>query len=129
MRKLALEPLFFPWKHYERTLCPDEFLRMHFKLADDLTLRPREWSILRYLWLQFPNGHLFELFYKCISLCLLNEKYVNWRTWRTLYRCTYRWSLYIFIIFLDSTKLKTVCIKITTAFKRRVSIILWSFSS
>ena len=57
---------------------------MRFKLADDLTLRPREWSILRYL-LQFPNGHLFEAFYKRISLWLLNEKYVNWRTWRILY--------------------------------------------
>ena len=54
-------------------------------LADDLTLRPREWSLLRYLLLQFPNGYLFEAFYKRISLCLLNEKYVNWRTWRTLY--------------------------------------------
>ena len=32
-------------------------------------------------------------------------------------------------IFLDNTKLKTVWIKITTFFKWRVSIILWSFSS
>ena len=32
----------------------------------------------------------------------------------------------IFIIFLDSTKLKIVCKKITTFFKRRVSIMLWS---
>ena len=38
-------------------------------------------------------------------------------------------SLQIFIIFPDSTKLKIVWIKITTFFKRRVSIILWSFSS
>ena len=58
---------------------------MRFKLADDLKLRPREWSILRYLLSQFPNGHLFEAFYKRISLCLLNEKFVNWWTWRTLY--------------------------------------------
>ena len=57
---------------------------MRFKLADDLKLRPREWSILRYLLLQFPNGHLFEAFYKRISLYLLNEKYVIWRIWRTL---------------------------------------------
>ena len=34
-----------------------------------------------------------------------------------------------FIIFLDSTKLKIVWIKITTFFKQRVSIILLSFSS
>ena len=33
-------------------------------------------------------------------------------------------SLQIFIIFLDTTKLKNVWIKITTFFKRRVSIIL-----
>ena len=86
MCKLALEPLFFfPWKHHEKILCPDEFPRMCFKLADGLKLRPRKWSILRYLLSQFPNGHLFEVFYKHISLCLLNEKYVNWRTWRTLY--------------------------------------------
>ena len=58
---------------------------MRFKLADDLKLRPREWSILRYLLSQFPNEHLFEAIYKHISLCLLNEKYANWRTWRTLY--------------------------------------------
>ena len=57
---------------------------MRFKVADDLKLRPREWSILRYLLSQFPNGHLFEAFYKHISLCLSNEKCVNWRTWRTL---------------------------------------------
>ena len=58
---------------------------MRFKLADDLKLRPREWSILRYLLSQFPNEHLFEAIYKQIPLCLLNKKYVNWRTWRTLY--------------------------------------------
>ena len=81
LRKLALEPLFFfPWKHHEKILCPDEFPRMRFKLADDLKLRPREWSILRYLLSQFPNEHLFEAIYKHISFCLLNEKYVNWRT-------------------------------------------------
>ena len=57
---------------------------MRFKLADDLKLRPREKSILRHLLSQFPNGHLFEAFYKQISLCLLNEKYVNSRTGRTL---------------------------------------------
>ena len=34
-----------------------------------------------------------------------------------------------FIIFLDSTKLKIVWMKITTFFKRLVSIILWSFLS
>ena len=51
---------------------------MRFKVADDLKLRPREWSILRYLLSQFPNGHLFEALYKRILLCLLNEKYVNW---------------------------------------------------
>ena len=78
-------PLFFSWKHNERVLCPDEFLQMRFKLADDLKLRLRQRSILRYLLSQFPNGHLFEAFYKRISLCLLNEKFVNWRTWRTLY--------------------------------------------
>ena len=33
------------------------------------------------------------------------------------------------MIFLDSTKLKIVWTKITTFFKRRVSIILWSFSN
>ena len=38
-------------------------------------------------------------------------------------------SLLIFIVFLGSTKLKIVWIKITTFFKRRVSIILRSFSS
>ena len=54
---------------------------MRFKLADDLKLRPREWSILRYLLSQFPN----EAFYKRISLSLLNEKHVNWQTWHTLY--------------------------------------------
>ena len=37
--------------------------------------------------------------------------------------------LSIFITFLDSTKFKIVQIKTTTIFKRRVSIILWSFSS
>ena len=35
----------------------------------------------------------------------------------------------VFLIFLDSTKLKIIWIKITTFFKRCVSIILWSFSS
>ena len=35
----------------------------------------------------------------------------------------------ISVIFFDSTKFKIVWIKITTFFKRRVSIILWSFSS
>ena len=68
---------------------------MHFMLGDDLTLRPREWSILQYLLLQFPNGHLFKAFYKRISLCLLNEKYVNWRTWRTLYPPLKLLTLYI----------------------------------
>ena len=77
--------VFFPWKHHERILWPDEFPRMRIKLADDLKLRPGEWSILRYLLSQFPNEHLFEAFYERISLCLLNKKYVNWRTWRTLY--------------------------------------------
>ena len=38
-------------------------------------------------------------------------------------------SLQIFIIFLDNTKLKIVSIKITSFFKRRVSVTLWSFLS
>ena len=37
--------------------------------------------------------------------------------------------LQTFIIFLDSTKLKIAWKKITTFFKQRVSIMLWSFSS
>ena len=65
---------FFPWKYHEKILCPDEFSRMCFKLADELKLRPREWSILRYLLSQFLNGHLFEAFYKRISLCLLKQQ-------------------------------------------------------
>ena len=32
-----------------------------------------------------PNGHLLEALYEHISLCPFNEKYVNWRTWRTQY--------------------------------------------
>ena len=47
---------------------------MRFKLADDLQLRPREWSILRYLLWQFPNGHLFEeAFYKLVSLTSIDR--------------------------------------------------------
>ena len=52
-----------------------------------------------------------------------------------IFNCIYcfflkRWNyIKIFITFLDSTKLKIIWIKITTFFKRRVSIILWSFSS
>ena len=38
-----------------------------------------------------------------------------------IYICIY---MYIYIIFLDCTKLKTAQIKITTFFKRGVSIIL-----
>ena len=79
LRKLALKPLFFfPWKHHEMILWPDEF-------PDDLKLRLRGWSIPRYSLSQFPNGHLFEAFYKRISLCLLNEKYVDRWSWRILY--------------------------------------------
>ena len=77
--------------------CPDF-------MADDLKLRPREWSILRYLLSQFPNGHLFEAFYKRISMCLLNEKYVNWRTWRTLYLplvCLHDETLNLFAALVD----------------------------
>ena len=42
---------------------------------------------------------------------------------------SFREISYVFIIFLDSTKLQIVWIKITIFFKRRVSIILLSFSS
>ena len=45
------------------------------------------------------------------------------------YDFIYIYITYISIIFRDSTKLKMVWIKITTFLKRRVSIILWSFSS
>ena len=39
------------------------------------------------------------------------------------------WMELQLLVILDSTKLKIVWIKITTFFKRRASIILWSFSS
>ena len=58
---------------------------MQIKLADDLKPGPREWSVFQYLLSQFPNWHLFKAFYKRISLCLLNEKYISWQTWRILY--------------------------------------------
>ena len=90
--------VFFSSKHHERILCPDEFPRMRIRLTDNL--RPREWSILRYLLSQFPNGHLFEAFYKRISLCLLNEKYLNWRTWRTLYPTLERHVLVLYLCIL-----------------------------
>ena len=51
---------------------------------------------------------------------ILEKKLASrWTQCRTMY----------FIIFVNSNKLKNVWKKITTFFKRRVSIILWSFSS
>ena len=95
---------YFPRKHHERILWPDEFPRMRINLVDDLKLRPRERLILRYFLSRFPSGHLFEEFYKRISMCLLNEKYVNWRTWRTLYLplvCLHDETLNLFAALVD----------------------------
>ena len=50
-------------------------------------------------------------------------------TVQTMILYIYIYTTYISIIFRDSTKLKMVWIKITTFLKRRISIILWSFSS
>ena len=61
-------------EQHERILWPGEYPRMHIKLVDSIKLRPKEWSILWHLLSQFPNGHLSDAFYKCISLWLLNVK-------------------------------------------------------
>ena len=99
---------------------------MRIKLADDLKLRPMEWWILRYLLSQFHNGHLFEIFYKRISLCLLNEKYVNWRTWWTLYpplenviiqvRTTMQWQGVLFIRFISLWIILKIFIRVFSPF-------------
>ena len=77
-------------------------------------------SCLQLLRKMMSNFSLFFLYYN--FSCFWKSLIVTFPYFRVI-------SLYIFIIFLDSTKLKTVWIKITTFFKRRVSIILWSFPS
>ena len=77
-------------------------------------------SCLQLLRKMMSNFSLFFLYYN--FSCFWKSLTVTFPYLRVI-------SLYIFIIFLDSTKLKTVWIKITTFFKRRVSIILWSFPS
>ena len=74
---------------------------MRIKLTDDLKRRPREWSILRYLLSQFPNGHfmkheaLMKHFldaYRCVcwmkrmSIDGLDRPY----TWSTIVRKLYK---------------------------------------
>ena len=36
-------------------------------------------------WTLYEAWSIDEAFFRRISLCLLNEKNVNWRTWQTLY--------------------------------------------
>ena len=64
----------------------------------------------------------------CGSFCIGFIDFMLARLYQTFHQILLKRML-IYIIFLDTTKLKTVWIKITTFFKRHVSIILWSFSS
>ena len=69
---------------------------------------------------------VFVLLEVVLLMYIFTHYWQKWLVDVVLYRHTdYRF----FIIFLDSTKFKIVWIKITTFFKRRVSILLWSFSS
>ena len=77
-------------------------------------------SFLQLLRKSMSNISLFFLYFSFFYL----RKYLNVTFW--YFRAK---SLQIFIIFFDSTTFEIVCKKITTFFKRHVSIILWSFSS
>ena len=64
-------PVFFPWKHHERILCPDEFPPMRIKLADDLKLRPKEWSILPYIYIYILLTTIIDYY---------SSRMINWNT-------------------------------------------------
>ena len=91
-----------------------EFINRNYKISIlipfSCTLKP--WKIVVYL---------------CLLICSTIQQMTFICQKMNCWKFKFVFSNMRFIFFLGSTKPKNVCIKITTFFKRRVSIILWSF--
>ena len=62
--KWLWNPYFFPWKHHEKILCPDEFPQMLFKLADDLKL-------------DRGNDRSFDIYYHSFRMGTCLKHFIN----------------------------------------------------